>query len=80
MRHDSECDVGLWRAAETTDVTRALLLTVLEVLSPPTMCVLAADTIVTFGDMILGKPPDAEGARKMLRLLSGTTHLVITGV
>jgi len=42
--------------------------------------VLAADTIVAFGDTILGKPADAEHAREMLRLLAGTTHIVITGV
>jgi len=42
--------------------------------------VLAADTVVAFGDALLGKPADAEDARRMLRLLSGTTHIVITGV
>jgi septum formation protein len=42
--------------------------------------VLAADTVVAFGDRPLGKPDDADEAREMLALLSGTTHLVITGV
>jgi septum formation protein len=42
--------------------------------------ILAADTVVAFGDMLLGKPDDAAQARRMLNLLSGTTHLVITGV
>lgn len=46
----------------------------------PDEVVLAADTVVAFGDLLLGKPDDAEHARKMLQLLSGTTHLVITGV
>jgi septum formation protein len=46
----------------------------------PDDIVLAADTIVTFGDQMLGKPNDAAHAKKMLQLLSGTTHLVITGV
>ena len=46
----------------------------------PDDVVLAADTVVAFGDQLLGKPADAEGAKKMLQLLSGTTHLVITGV
>ena len=41
---------------------------------------LAADTIVTFGDQLLGKPADPAHARDMLQLLSGTTHLVITGI
>ncbi|HEV8606658.1 MAG TPA: Maf family protein [Tepidisphaeraceae bacterium] len=42
--------------------------------------VLAADTVVAFGDRALSKPEDAEDARRMLSLLSGTTHIVITGV
>lgn len=42
--------------------------------------VLGADTIVTFGEQVLGKPHDAQHAYEMLSLLSGTTHLVITGV
>ena len=46
----------------------------------PEDIVLAADTIVAFGDVILGKPQSPDAAREMLKLLSGTTHLVITGV
>jgi septum formation protein len=46
----------------------------------PDDVVLAADTIVAFGDTILGKPRDAQHALQMLRLLAGTTHIVITGV
>jgi len=46
----------------------------------PNDVVLAADTVVAFGDRALSKPEDAEDARRMLKLLSGTTHIVITGV
>ena len=42
--------------------------------------VLAADTVVSFGDQPIGKPVDEADAHRMLELLSGTTHLVITGV
>ena len=42
--------------------------------------VLGADTIVVVDDTILGKPCDADDAVRMLRLLSGRTHEVITGV
>src|SRR6266566_1753766 len=42
--------------------------------------VLGADTVVAFGDRALSKPEDEQEARKMLSLLSGTTHIVITGV
>ncbi|MGC1463635.1 MAG: Maf family protein [Terracidiphilus sp.] len=44
------------------------------------LAVLGADTTVTLDDAILGKPEDAADAARMLRLLSGRTHRVITGV
>jgi septum formation protein len=42
--------------------------------------VLGADTIVIVDGQILGKPRDAGDAARMLRLLSGRTHQVTTGV
>ena len=42
--------------------------------------VLTADTIVSIGDKILGKPETEEHAVEMLNILSGNTHQVITGV
>ncbi len=42
--------------------------------------VLGADTIVLVNDEVLGKPQNAADAARMLRLLSGQTHQVITGV
>ena len=42
--------------------------------------VLAADTVVCVDDIILGKPPDPAHAAKMLRLLSGREHRVLTAV
>ncbi|WP_314646517.1 Maf-like protein [Prevotella multiformis] len=42
--------------------------------------VITADTVVVVGNEILGKPKDAEDARRMLRLISGRTHQVVTGV
>jgi septum formation protein len=44
------------------------------------LAVLGADTTVTLDNTILGKPLDAADAARMLRLLSGRTHRVITGV
>lgn len=46
----------------------------------PDRIILAADTVVAVEDEILGKPRDADDARRMLRLLSGRTHQVTTGV
>lgn len=42
--------------------------------------VLGADTIVTIDGLILGKPSNDSDAMRMLRMLSGRTHEVITGV
>lgn len=42
--------------------------------------VLAADTTVCLGRVILGKPENAADARRMLRLLSGKTHRVLTAI
>ncbi len=41
---------------------------------------LAADTVVVVGGCILGKPADDADAARMLRLLSGRGHDVLTGV
>jgi septum formation protein len=61
-------------------------------LDDPTAIVLGADTTVTvdhqidhqidgqIASQILGKPENAEDAARMLRLLSGRTHRVITGI
>lgn len=45
----------------------------------PNALVIGSDTAVILGEDMLGKPADAEDARKMLQALSGNTHLVITG-
>jgi septum formation protein len=42
--------------------------------------VLGADTCVVSDGHILGKPANAEDARRMLQLLSGRTHAVLTGI
>ena len=41
---------------------------------------ICADTVVILNNQILGKPANKEEATKMLNLLSGKTHKVITGV
>jgi septum formation protein len=42
--------------------------------------IIAADTIVVLGDTILGKPVDAADAERMLGMLSGRMHRVLTGL
>ena len=48
--------------------------------STPDDTVIAADTIVVCDGYVLGKPQDQETAFKMLAMLSGRSHHVMTGV
>lgn len=45
----------------------------------PGCAVLGADTVVAVGRELLGKPRDAADARRMLAILAGRTHQVVTG-
>lgn len=58
---------------------RAKAVAVASELDEPTP-VIGADTIVVLDGTIFGKPADEANAAEMLRLLSGRTHQVITGV
>ena len=42
--------------------------------------VLGADTVVVLHNKILGKPKDKEDAFRMLKELSGNTHMVVTSI
>jgi septum formation protein len=46
----------------------------------PDAIVIGADTVVALGDVQLAKPVDGADACRMLGLLSGRTHSVITGI
>ncbi len=47
---------------------------------PENFMVITADTVVIAENEILGKPKDRDDAFRMLKLLSGKTHKVVTGV
>ncbi len=65
----------------TTSVVPQILQNEPGALAPEgTLTVLGADTTVTLDNHIIGKPEDPADAARMLRLLSGRTHRVITGV
>jgi septum formation protein len=59
---------SVWNAHQSLDTTGDPLI------------VLGADTCVVCDGHILGKPADAPDARRMLELLSGRTHAVLTGL
>lgn len=42
--------------------------------------VIGSDTVVAFGEKVLGKPTDEQDAADMLKMLSGKAHAVYTGV
>jgi septum formation protein len=46
---------------------------------PQGAVVIAADTVVSLGSEVFGKPADRAAARRILARLSGTTHAVTTG-
>ncbi len=46
----------------------------------PDCMIIAADTVVALGNVILGKPKDDDDAFQMLSSLSGNIHTVYTGV
>lgn len=51
-----------------------------ELVTPQDILVIGADTVVAYGEEIMGKPADEEDAFRMLTMLSGNTHSVYTGV
>ncbi|KXS40287.1 MAG: septum formation protein [Methanohalophilus sp. T328-1] len=46
----------------------------------PDSVIIAADTVVSSGGILLGKPADKEDAMSMLRMISGRTVEVLTGI
>lgn len=46
----------------------------------PEAVIIGADTVVAIDGEILGKPVDEDDAKRMLKRLSGRTHLVLTGI
>jgi MAF protein len=77
---DIDEDAGRSRDAQI--VARRLARTKAEAarLIEPEAPIVAADTIVSYAGTLLGKPRDADEARRMLRTLRGQTHDVVTAV
>ena len=62
------------------EVARVSTLKAQAIACVPEDVVIAADTIVVCENTVLGKPHSEEDAKKMLRLLSGRDHQVMTGL
>jgi len=62
------CELSAQKAAEILEKTEGAVV------------VLGADTIVAHNGRILGKPVDAEDAKRMIASYAGDTHEVFTGV
>jgi septum formation protein len=77
---DIDEDAG--RSRDPQIVARLLARTKAEAarLTEPDAPIIAADTIVSYEGTLLGKPCDAAEARRMLRMLRGQTHDVVTAV
>ena len=73
---DETCDLPAAEAVEAISRRKALA----TASSFPDAFILAADTLVSADGVSLGKPSGREDAIRMLRLLSGHTHQVFTGV
>ena len=73
---DESCSLPAPEAVKLLSMRKASAAAVIH----PSCFILAADTLVSFDGHALGKPRDNSDAVSMLRLLSGKTHQVYTGV
>ena len=78
----SDCDEStvLTKPAELVkELSYRKAMAVAETVQGPAV-IIGADTVVSYGDTILGKPKDRADARRMIAMLAGNTHQVYTGV
>lgn len=75
-------DETRWPREDAVGYVKRLATTKAETIAKkfPESLVLGADTIVVIDQEILGQPRDDDDARRMLELLSGKWHEVLTGV
>lgn len=74
---DETVEAGLSPAEVVTELARRKALAVG---CEESDLLISADTVVAFDNVILGKPADRADAVKMIKMLSGRTHSVYTGV
>ncbi len=78
----ADCEEHFDSALSPEEAVKALAMQKAESVSKkyPDKTVIGADTTVFCGETPLGKPKDTDDARRMLSMLSGKTHDVITAV
>lgn len=79
----SPYETAQYIASKKADVYRGLLADGILILTADTVVIAPTEDEQNDKDgrgIILGKPKDAEDAKRMLRMLSGKTHHVVTGV
>ena len=77
----SDCEEGINPGLEPREIVRQLSIKKAKSVAArhKNAIIIAADTIGIIDDKILGKPHSENEASKMLREISGKSHLVITG-
>ena len=75
---DETVPAGADPETAAAELAKSKAQTVLE--KRPDSCIIGADTIVVIDGEVLGKPKDEGDAYRMLKMLSGRTHTVMTGV
>lgn len=78
----ADCEEIIDTALSPAEMVKALAVQKAEFVSKkyPDKTVIGADTTVFYGSMPLGKPKDKADAKRMLSMLSGKKHTVITAV
>jgi septum formation protein len=83
IRHEvrpANIDETLLAGEKPRDHAERLARTKAEAIAVPGAVTIGSDTIVVVDGDVLGKPRDDDDAARMLRRLSGRSHIVITGV
>ncbi len=80
LPHEAVEELAGQKAREVAGMVKSYGASHEELVTPQDILIIGADTVVAYGDEILGKPKDEADAFRMLSMLQGKTHEVYTGV
>lgn len=80
LPHEAVEELAGQKAREVAGMVKSYGAAHEELVTPQDILIIGADTVVAYGDEILGKPKDEADAFRMLSMLQGKTHEVYTGV